>query len=301
MWLTVLFAACAPQNGDEAASPDAVPTAIPDAPIPARDSEDGESTPGREPEATPVPEAETEAETDSEAVFDPENPDWSLRYRMLKEKFHDEFEPKDVVGKTLKIPLASGEARTGTITALEQDSLDLEFENGSMNLPAETMREDAQKYFFREYYARLNAAEQAKAEHAKWTAMQERESTAPEDSGKSDPQGTKDSGAPSDREFDSRNPDGLRHGYRPNPNAEPPRNEGPKGLVPEVDDYLRRKSALPESVRYKKWFPVQKHGEGYKVRVQYSVESAGGLGTSNEDMMFFMYADGKVYQRAAVR
>jgi hypothetical protein len=68
-----------------------------------------------------------------------------------------------------------------------------------------------------------------------------------------------------------------------------------------VDQYLRKNSAIPHSLKYKKWFPVERHSRGYKVRVQYSVESAANLGTSHEDMMFFMYADGRVYQRAAVK
>jgi hypothetical protein len=228
-------------------------------------------------------------------AFDPENPDWSLRYRILHGEFLEQFETKDVVGTTMKIPLASGSTREGTITALGSDSLDLSFENGSMTLTADSLREDAQKYFFAERFAHFSAMEKARAEHAAWQARQQAPAPKPVTVATGPVNGdlpTASSGS---------NPDGLSHGYQPEAGAEPPRNEGPAGRVWQVDQYLRRNSAVPHSLRYKRWFPVESHGNGYKVRVQYSVESAGGLGRSNEDMMFFMYADGKVYQRAAVR
>lgn len=294
----LFFTGCAPQNGDDvpeatdAGSTETPDESSPDRPDPAgeEDEKDAKPTVKSEPDPTPKPKER----------FDPEDPDWSLRYRMLKEHFDQKFEPKNVVGKTLTIPLASGEARVGTITALGRESLDLEFENGAMTLHADAMREDAQKYFFRKYFAHLNAVEQAKDEHAKWTAMKERESR-PRPKPKRPTREVAGGPLRPRTQPDSGNPDGLPHGYKPDPKADPPKNDGPKGRVWQVDSYLRRNSAVPHSLRYKKWFPLQKHGDGYKVRVQYSVESAGGMGTSQEDMMFFMYKDGKVYQRAAVR
>jgi hypothetical protein len=83
--------------------------------------------------------------------------------------------------------------------------------------------------------------------------------------------------------------------------GKPPVNEPPNGRVWQVDAYIRKNAAVPHSLRYKAWGPVQPHPKGYQVRVQYSLESAEDFGTSHEDMMFFMTPTGRVYQRAPVK
>jgi hypothetical protein len=288
----MVLTGCAPQTPDgdgDKVDPTPEPAAVTAPPVQARPRP--KESPAR-PTPTPTPERR--------ATFDPRNPDWSLRYQMLREYYIGEFEPKDArVGTRMKIPLDNGSVREGVIAAIHEDSLDLEIDNGILNLHADILREDAQKYFFEQYFAQLSAAEQAKEEFAKWKANQARSSMprpAPTPSERAGGGSLVPHTMP-----DRDNPDGLTHSYRPKAGSEAPKNEGPKGRVWQVDQYLRKNSAVPHSLKYKKWFPGEKHGRGYKVRVQYSVESAANLGTSHEDMMFFMYSDGRVYQRAAVK
>ncbi len=74
------------------------------------------------------------------------------------------------------------------------------------------------------------------------------------------------------------------------------------GRVPHVEDYIRQNAAFPDSLVVRTWWPVQPHERGgYQVRVRYTLKSAGNLGTSYEDMIFFMHGNGRIHQRAAVK
>lgn len=95
--------------------------------------------------------------------------------------------------------------------------------------------------------------------------------------------------------------DPLHPPRRVRQNGPPPVNEVPTGRVRQVEAYIRRHAASPESLTVHYWGRVQPHGDGFTVRVRYSLDGAAGFGRSNEDMIFFMYADGTVYQRAAFR
>jgi len=285
--LTALLSSCAPPQVEE---PDPTPT--PAAAEPAATPSAPQATP------TPVPGTAVVATPVPKPTFDPKAPDWQVRYQMLKEHYEEKYEAKKVVGQNMKIPLANGGVQEGIVREVGERSLMLDIANGSVELHAESMRDDAKKYFFKEYFAHLSAVEQARAEYRRWEQMQEA-AQQPKPTATPYPRFVQQPMVPRTRP--DQGDDGLTRTYRPDPDAKPPKNEGPAGRVWQVDSYLRRNSAVPHSLRYKKWFPVQKHGNGYKVRVQYSVESAGGLGTSNEDMMFFMHADGKVYQRAGVK
>lgn len=85
------------------------------------------------------------------------------------------------------------------------------------------------------------------------------------------------------------------------------RNEFPfrvnaNGRVPHVEDYIRQNAAFPDSLVVRTWWPVQPHERGgYQVRVRYTLKSAGNLGTSYEDMIFFMHGNGRIHQRAPVK
>lgn len=286
--LSAFLTSCAPPEVDDA-KPTPTPKAVEVQPDPVQTV----ATP------TPLPEVSVVPTPVPKEVFNPQNPDWSLRYRMLKEHYETEFKPRgDLIGQRLDIPLAGGGTQSGIVREINERSIMLELDNGSMELHADAMDERAQMVFFKEYFAHLKAVEQARAEHSKWQKMQQAK-LQPKPTATPYPRFVQQPMVPRTRP--EQGDDGLTRSYKPDPKAKPPKNEGPKGRVWQVDSYLRRNSAVPHSLRYKKWYPVQKHGKGYKVRVQYSVESAGGLGTSNEDMMFFMHADGKVYQRAGVK
>ncbi|GEM_PF-1188018 len=287
--LVFLLTSCAPPEVEE---PSPTPTPNPEGTDP-----DTPQTPL--PTATPLPDVVVAPTPEPRPTFDPADPDWSVRYRMLKEHYESQFAPRDdLIGQRLDIPLAGGGVRTGVLKEIRERSVLLELENGSMELHADAMDERAQRVFFKEYFSHLSAVAQARSEHSKWQKMQE-EANRPKPTATPYPRFVQQPMVPKTRPEQGDDP--MFATYRPDPNAKPPKNEGPAGRVWQVDSYLRRNSAVPHSLRYKKWFPVQQHGKGYKVRVQYSVESAGGLGTSNEDMMFFMHADGKVYQRAGVK
>lgn len=220
-------------------------------------------------------------------AFDPNNPDWELRYRMLYDQFLSSFEPP-ALGQRVDVTLATGQGRQGVLEDLTDDRLVLNIGAGSITLSPESLNEHTRARFFADDHARLNALARGRAEHAAWRERQEAARRPP-------PQ--------------ARQPEVSRVGpvdivdppRRRDPNAPPPRNEGSSGRVAQVDQYIRQNAAIPHSLRFESWGRVQPHGDGYVVRVRYSVQGADGFGRSNEDMLFYMHSDGTVYRRAPYR
>lgn len=228
--------------------------------------------------------------------FDPENPDWPLRYQELYELYLARFEAP-AAGSEVSVTLAAGREFAGTLLELTEKDVLIEAEGKELRLGSELMAPESQARFFADRHAHLFARHHAKREYDAWKAahMPEEE---PERNAPSVPAG--------EVVVRPRNTEGLEvdplHGRRRvRANAEPPKNEPPSGRVRQVEQYILRHAGAPESLRVNYWGKVQPHGDGYTVRVRYSLEGAAGFGRSNEDMIFFMYADGTVYQRAAYR
>ena len=222
-----------------------------------------------------------------EASFDPRNPDWNLRARMLYDHYLENFEaPRP--GQTVELTMASGRSQRGVLESLDENQLVLQIASGSMTLTPESLNETSRARFFARDFARLNAMRQGRSEYAQWQAAQEA-------ARRPQPQPREE------RPPQTARVDHVTPAHRVNPNAPPPKNEGPAGRVSQVDQYIRQNAAIPHSLRIESWGRVQPDGDGYKVRVKYSLQGAEGFGRSDEDMVFFMHADGTVYRRAAHR
>ncbi|MDF3131122.1 hypothetical protein P0Y35_18070 [Kiritimatiellaeota bacterium B1221] len=243
------------------------------------------------PAATRVPPAETASQR---PVFDPKNPNWELRYHELYEKFSAQFTPP-TPGQKVQIELRNGAKKDGILKNLTATELSLELGNGEMTLAMDSLSESSAAHFFESAYAREKALDQGRREYQHWEKMQASASSAPAQTVQETTGGTSGNPAASPGQNGVDVPDTT------STVGSAPKNEGPTGRVKQVDAYIRKNAALPDSLQVKAWGPVQKNGNGYKVRVQYSLESAGGFGRSHEDMMFFMYASGRVYRKAAVK
>jgi hypothetical protein len=70
-------------------------------------------------------------------------------------------------------------------------------------------------------------------------------------------------------------------------------NQGPNGLVPSVDQYIRANARFPDSIEYVQWYPVKKHEKGYYVRCRYRT-GGGSFGQILADKVFIMDRHGRV-------
>jgi len=212
-----------------------------------------------------------------------ENPDWKARYEKLYD-FYVQRHRRPPLGITISLRLASGREVRGTVSRITKDQVFLNVEDGEIGYSAESLSPKASSIFFPASYAHHRALQQGRLEYSRWQQLQR--STADAQRGAAPDQETveasSDTAKVSSRRF-------------------APKNEGPNGHVWQVEDYIRKNAALPDTLKVKAWGQVQPHESGYKVRVQYSLKSTAGLGTSHEDMMFFMSSSGRVYQRAAVK
>ncbi len=241
-----------------------------------------------------------------EPQFDPMNPDWKLRYAQLKAYYQRRFEAP-VVGQDYDVMLMNGQVRPGRLLELTDTGLTLGLREGSVTLVPENLAESSRAEFFREHYAHLNALARGRVEYARWQAMREAAS-------RPEPTATPVQVAVSGRPWPPKvnappaagvevgGDDGVNVRHRIDTSKPPPQNEGPRGRVWQVDQYIRKHAAIPHSLRYLSWGRVQRQSDGnYTVDVRYTLESAEGLGTSTENMRFFMYADGTVYRRAGIK
>lgn len=274
------FSACAPQSpltSEEAAPVEEAPAIRPLQMVTA--------TPRPQPSLTPTPPKA------ARAVFDPENPDWELRYQELYARYADMFRAP-TVGQSVSIELTNGSTRSGVLNNLTAHELSLDVGNGVVTYPLEGLTENSAANFFQSAYARNRALAQGRMEYQRWQQLQAAAQSTPTPTPPRTVREIADEAVNSGRENVPDYPSSL---------SGIPRNEGPTGRVAQVDEYIRKNAAVPHSLRIKAWGPVQPHLNGYKVRVQYTLESADGFGLSNEDMMFFMNANGRVYQKAPVK
>jgi len=212
------------------------------------------------------------------STFDPKNPDWELRYTELHQGFANEFKTP-IIGQIVTIELKSGLRQKGVINDLTPTDVRLDIGNGTVAYPLESLSERSAAQLFKSSYARKEALKQGRVEFKRWQQMNHVAANP--------------TAVPMENGVDARDTGRVK--------GAPPKNEGSVGRVSQVDQYIRQNAAVPHSLRVKAWGKVQKHEKGYKVRVQYSLESAEGFGTSNEDMMFFMYSNGRVYRKAPVK
>lgn len=266
----------AAESVDAAAAPRAADIRVGD---PTRPDAPGGS--GEIAEATPAAQAPTQR-------FDPKNPDWEVRARMLYEHYLTTFQPPQV-GQTVEMTLANGRVQQGVLEELSESHLLLNIGSGSITLHPESLNETSRARFFARDHARVNAMRQGRSEYARWQEAQEAARRPPP---RQEP--------PQTREVAQVDP--VTRPHRSNPNAPPPRNEGPAGRVAQVDQYIRQNAAIPHSLRIESWGRVQQDANGgYRVRVRYSLQGADGFGRTNEDMVFFMHPDGTVHRRAPYR
>lgn len=247
------------------------------------------------PTPNPVSEPESPEPETQQSAFDPDNPDWELRYQELYRKFASEFQahaPK--TGNRISVELKSGRSQIGVVTGRTPYEISLDITNGVVSYTQDSLSDATADKVLESTYARNRALEQGRYEYQRWTNRKQSPNPTPTTSSNS--RENENEVAESTGGENGGNEDGDSLSRRG-----PPVNEGSTGRVIQVEEYIRKNSALPDSLRVKAWGKVQKHERGYKVRVQYSLESAGGFGTSNEDMMFFMTRSGRVYQKAAVK
>lgn len=230
-------------------------------------------------------------------TFDPQNPNWEIRYQELYTRYAEMFSPPSN-GQSITIELANGSTKSGILNQLTATELSLDIGDGVITYASDALSEESASNFFQNAYARNRALTQGRIEYQRWESIQ---ATA----------------RPTATPFPARTVREIAAAGGTPPNNPPiveeavpayessipgiPKNEGPSGRVAQVDEYIRKNAALPHSLKIKAWGKVQPHKNGYQVRVQYSLESAEGFGVSHEDMMFFMNANGRVYQKAAVK
>jgi len=237
-------------------------------------------------EGTPTPTAQP-----NHTTFDPENPNWEVRYNELYKSYAEKFTPP-TVGMNVVVQLKNGRQQRGILRELNDSELGLDLGNGIVKFGPAALTPESAAYFFRSAYARNHAVEQGRQELQRWKRQQASARQPPRSrtatAGTGNPAST-----PGQNGVDAPEPNSARRRV--------PKNEGPTGRVPQVEEYIRKNAAVPNSLKVKAWGPVQPNKNGYKVRVQYSLQAADGFGLSNEDMMFFMYSNGRVYRKAAVR
>lgn len=285
--LALLFSACAPvyESEDYTENEVVVPVEVPMEELPEEVVEVPEPSP-----IDPVAPNNPVAPVQDEPVFDPENPDWQLRYRQLYAKYLPQF-PAPEMNKPVTLTMKGGRRVQGTMTGLTDAEVQLTVGAGMVAYPADALSPETASHLFAPNWADARAREQGSLEYNDWLRSQQTVMARPTPTPV--PYQTA-------RVYNNRKPteDGRLTDMFV---AAEPKNEGPSGKVWQVEKYILDNAAIPNSLRIKAWGPVQKHPKGFKVRVQYSLESAGGLGISHEDMMFFMNSRGRVYQRAAVK
>ena len=275
--LLVVFSACAPVAKLEpvAPAPAVEATAVPPTPVP-----EATATPVPVPTPTPVPVV-------TEPEFDPDNPDWELRYRQLYGKYYDLFKEPEL-GQPVTLQLQGGRRVQGVLTGLTEEEAELSVGAGVVSYHYMALSGVTRAYLFAPAYADANARAEGSKEYQAWQRRQQVKANTPPPKAVLPPYEKVE-----EEDVAKKPPRVIYVGI--------PKNEGPDGRVRQVEEYIRRNAAVPSSLRIKAWGPVQEHDKGYKVRVQYSLQSAGGLGISNEDMMFFMSGRGRVYRRAPVK
>lgn len=220
------------------------------------------------------------------STFDPDNPDWQLRYEELYRQHFGEFE-EPLPGQELRLTLSTGREVRGILNEITDTEVVMDVEkSGLVSYPLDSLSDESQQQVSASAYALDRAKAQGRLEVQRWQQRQAPRATPVPGTGNV-------AARPGENGVD-----GVDFSTAA---ASVPKNEGPDGRVWQVEQYIRKNSALPHSLRIKAWGRVQPHETGYKVRVQYSRESAGGLGISNEDMMFFMNRNGRVYRQAAVK
>jgi hypothetical protein len=270
------------------------------APVPL--SEEGATEPDPVQEATPQPDPapvveQEPADSNSESLSPDGNepylqasPNWEERYHQLIEFYSDAFQ-KPSTGIRVSLKLNSGRVVQGVVNRLTDTDIYIEIEGGIVGYPEEALAPDTARVFFESAYAHHSAMIQGRKEYQRWQQLQ----TVAQPNTSTPTQSNATPAPAVDVSADQEEPeDSTLFPIRP-------RNEGPDGRVWQVERYIRDNAVKPDSLRVKAWGKVQPHESGYKVRVQYSLESAAGLGVSHEDMMFFMSSAGRVYRRAGVK
>ncbi|WFB35539.1 hypothetical protein P3T73_15410 [Kiritimatiellota bacterium B12222] len=277
--LLLFLNACAPQTPVAKAKATAIP-------VP-------QSTPRPQVQTTTALPQPTEAivnPTPAPVTFDPRNPDWDLRYQELYQEFAEKFTPP-TPGDTVTVTLLNGRSINATLLQVNENDLALDMANGVITYNLESLSPESAATFFRSAYAEKQARAQGSLEFRRWE-VESKIGFIPT---------TPPPPTVTDQEINVALGGVPSTGNTSTPRSGPPVNEGPYDQVTQVVDYIRKNAALPNSLRIKNWGKVEPHKSGYKVRVQYSLESAGGFGLSHEDMMFFMTANGRVYRKAAVK
>ncbi len=282
--LLLWVAACAPSArvGDRGSEPKERPGGTSAAPV-------GTSPVARpdSPGGVPGPTAAVPTPVPS---FDPNNPDWPLRYQQLYEVYLARFEAP-AIESDVEVLLEGGLGFRGILLEVGAEEVLILTAAGKRRVDLDVMHPVSQTLFFPERYAGLHARSRVRQEYEAWKSAQ-----AGGGAGRSSTEV-----AVRPRNTEGVEVDPLHGPRRVRRTGAPPVNEEPTGRVRQVENYIRRHAAFPESLRVHEWGRVQPHGDGFTVRVRYSLEGAAGFGRSNEDMIFFMYADGTVYQRAAYR
>jgi len=254
-------------------------------------------------EAEPQPDPVVEVAPDPTPTNEPgpdgsdtrAEPDWRVRYNDLLAYYAGRFRAPRV-GQVLKLETAQGETIEGRVHRVTDDRLTLDTGTGLAELGVEHLSESSAMQVLRNAYARKQAYDQGMSELAEWEAggtprfMREEVENSP---------------APVETEIVRSS---LTPAPRPTVRTVDTREDLPfvveaSGRVPHVEKYIRDNAAYPDSLRIQAWGPVETHelDGGYKVRVRYSLESAANLGTSHEDMYFFMHANGRIHQRAPAK
>lgn len=279
VFLSFLFTACAPQT-----VPEVEESVMPDLtdPTPAE-------TRAPSPAATAAPE-DTRTQEPPGVRFDPENPDWELRYQELVDLHLENFrEPSP--GQPVRLQLAAGREVTGILAEVTETGVVIDIGTGTVTYPFTSLTPETVETFSAMAYAQARAKTQGRREVRRWQLRQQAGATPTPL-----PRRSADSNIAARPGENGVDPVDLSTAR-----GSVPKNEGPDGRVWQVDEYIRKNAAVPHSLRIKAWGQVQPHESGYKVRVQYTLQSAAGLGISNEDMMFFMNRNGRVYRRAPVK
>ncbi|MEX2605980.1 MAG: hypothetical protein WD708_01440 [Kiritimatiellia bacterium] len=263
-----VLTACAPQQAEPEPEP---------APAAEVKTEEGQ--------APSVPETVDVAEAAEGIDSSDEIPDWEKRYQELYTQYAEEFRGPEVAD-AVKVELKSGGHQSGWVHRITDDKLVLDTGAGLSSFRLEDLSEVSSMANLRSVYARKRAYDQGREEYEAWKlANQELVRATPTPEPTPEPTPT---------------PEPVRE--EPTGNGAFPFSVEPDGRVPHVENYIRENAAFPDSLRIRTWWPVEPHDRGgYQVRVRYTLKSAGNLGTSHEDMIFFMYANGRIHQRAAVK
>jgi hypothetical protein len=272
-----LFAACAPQNG-EISEPEEPEFVV---------------TPVETVEPVETVDVETETTKTKPPIVEPEvvdregEPDWEKRFQELYAGYAEEFTAPQV-GQAVRVEMRNGNHQRGRIDLINDHELVLETGSGVVHLETEHLSEASAMRYLRSAYARKQAYDQGRKEYQAWRQANTEEipvvATSESTQAVQTTPGTEDAPVQSDT------------------SGEFPFEVEAGGRVPHVEAYIRQNAAFPDSLNLRAWWPVEPDERGgYKVRVRYTLKSAGNLGTSYEDMMFFMHRNGHIHQRAPVK